>query len=119
MEIRVEKGLPPQLDFLIAAKLIHLVSDVVFEALDVFLVCAAVDEVEEDARGRFYPHFGFLGTCGHHIDDDVFAQRKQTHPVPCRDGEGLVVTFNPLELAALLDGLLRGGIDTTSGLGKD
>jgi len=40
--------LPPQLDFLIAAKFIHLVSDVVFEALDVLLVSATVDEVEED-----------------------------------------------------------------------
>ena len=43
------KTSPPKLDFLIAAKLIHLVSDVVFEALDILLVCAAVDEVEEDA----------------------------------------------------------------------
>ena len=38
----------PHLDFLIAAKLIHLVSNVVFEALDVLFVCAAVDEIEED-----------------------------------------------------------------------
>ncbi len=37
MEIRVEKGLPPQLEFIIAAKLIYLVSDVVFEALDVHI----------------------------------------------------------------------------------
>ena len=36
--------------------------------------------------------------------------------MPCRDGEGLVVTFNALELAALLDGLLRGGIDAAGGL---
>ena len=36
-----------QLDFLIAAKLMHLVSDVVFKALDVLLVGAAVDEVED------------------------------------------------------------------------
>lgn len=38
--------------------------------------------------------------------------------MPRRDGEGLVVTFYPLELAALLDGLLRGGIDTTGRLGE-
>ena len=38
--------------------------------------------------------------------------------MPRRDGEGLVVTFNPLELATLLDGLLRGGIDATGGLGE-
>ena len=38
-----------QVDFLIAAKLEHFVSDVVFEALDVLLVGTAVDEVEEDA----------------------------------------------------------------------
>ena len=38
----------PHLDFLIAAKLMHLVLDVVFEDLDVLLVGAAVDEVEED-----------------------------------------------------------------------
>lgn len=37
----------PHLDFLIAAKLEHLVSDVVFEALNVLFVGAAVDEVEE------------------------------------------------------------------------
>ena len=35
-----------QFDFLIAAKLIHLVPDVVFEGLDVLFVGAAVDEVE-------------------------------------------------------------------------
>lgn len=38
--------------------------------------------------------------------------------MPCRDGEGLVVTFDALELAALLDSLLRGGIDATGGLGE-
>lgn len=38
MDIRVEKGLPPQFDFLIAAKLIHLVSNVVFEALDILSI---------------------------------------------------------------------------------
>ena len=52
------------------------------------------------------------------MNGDVFAKRKQTHPMPCRDGEGLVVTFNALELAALLDGLLRGGIDAAGGLGE-
>ena len=34
-----------QADFLIAAKLIHLVWDVVFEALHVLFVCAAFIEV--------------------------------------------------------------------------
>lgn len=38
--------------------------------------------------------------------------------MPRRDGEGLVVTFDTLELAALLDGLLRGGIDTAGWLGE-
>ena len=52
------------------------------------------------------------------MDGDVLAQRKQTHPMPCRDGEGSVVAFNPLELAALLDGLLRGSIDATGGVGE-
>lgn len=52
------------------------------------------------------------------MDGDVLAQRKQTHPMPRRDGKGLVVTFNALELAALLDGLLRGGIDTAGWLGE-
>ena len=36
-------------DFLIAAKLIHLVPDVVFEALDILFVRSTVDEVEEYA----------------------------------------------------------------------
>ena len=40
------------------------------------------------------------------MDGDIFAERKQTHPVPCRDGEGPVVTFDAFELAALLDGFL-------------
>ena len=35
------------------------------------------------------------------------------------DGEGLVVTFNALELATLPNGLLRGSIDATGGLGED
>lgn len=42
MEIRVEKSLPTQLDFLVAAKLIHLVLDIVFEALDVLYVGATI-----------------------------------------------------------------------------
>ena len=49
--------------------------DVVFEVLDILFVCAAVDEVGEKARGRFYPHLGFLCTCGHDMDSDVLAQR--------------------------------------------
>jgi len=52
------------------------------------------------------------------VDGDVLAQRQQTHPMPRRDGEGLVVTFNPFELAALLDGFLCSGIDPTGGLGE-
>lgn len=36
-----------QLDFLIAAKLIHIVSNVVFKALEVLLVGAAVEEVDK------------------------------------------------------------------------
>lgn len=89
----LKKALPTQFDFLIAAKLEHLVSDVVFEALDVLLVGTAVNEVEEDARCRFYPHLGLLGACGHHMNGDVFAKRKQTHPMPCRDGESMVLLF--------------------------
>lgn len=50
------------------------------------------------------------------MDGDVFAKRKQTHPVPCLDGESTVVTFDALELTALLDGLFGGGIDATGGL---
>lgn len=38
--------------------------------------------------------------------------------MPRSDGESSVITFNPLELAALLDGLLRGGIDATGGLSE-
>lgn len=52
------------------------------------------------------------------MDGDDLAQRKQTHPMPRRDGEGPVVTFDALELAALLYGFLRGGIDATGGLGE-
>lgn len=64
-----------QFDFLIPAKLIHLVPDVIFKALDILLVCAAVDEVEEKARSRFYPHLGFLYARGHHMNGYVLAQR--------------------------------------------
>ena len=52
MDIRVEKGLPPQFDFLIAAKLIHLVSNVVFEALDVLFV-GIVTNKPTIIRGKF------------------------------------------------------------------
>ena len=38
-----------QFDLLIAAKLKHLVPDVVFEALDVLLVRPTIDEVDENA----------------------------------------------------------------------
>lgn len=50
------------------------------------------------------------------MDGNVLAERKQTHSMSRRDGENPVVAFNPLELAALLNGLFRGGIDATSGL---
>ena len=49
-----------QSDFLIAAKLIHHVPDIVFKALHVLFVRSAVDDVEEDARGRFYSDFRLL-----------------------------------------------------------
>lgn len=52
------------------------------------------------------------------MDGDILAERQQTHPMPRRDGEGVVITFNPLELATLLDGLLRGGIDATRRLSE-
>ena len=52
------------------------------------------------------------------MNGDVLAERQQTHPKPRRDSEGSVVTFDVLELATLLDGLLRGCIDATSGLGE-
>lgn len=42
-----------QFDFLIAAKLIHFVSDVVFEALDVLFVRSIVDEIKEYARSIY------------------------------------------------------------------
>ena len=38
--------------------------------------------------------------------------------MPRRDDEGLVVTFDALELTALLDGLFGGGINATGGLGE-
>ena len=38
--------------------------------------------------------------------------------MPCRDGEGSVVTIDAFELAALLDGFLGGSIDATGGLGE-
>ena len=36
--------------------------------------------------------------------------------MPRRDNKGSIVAFNAFELATLLDGLLRGGIDATGGL---
>ena len=38
--------------------------------------------------------------------------------MPCRDGEGLVVAFDTLELAAPLYGLLGDGIDTAGVLAE-
>ena len=50
------------------------------------------------------------------MDGDVLSQRKQTHPMPRRDGDGLVISFNPLELDALLKGLLRCSINAAGRL---
>ena len=52
------------------------------------------------------------------MDGDVLAERQQTHSMFRCDGEVSVVAFDPLELAALLDDLFRGGIDPTRGLGE-
>ena len=45
------------------------------------------------------------------MDGDILAERQQTHPMPRRDGEGLVVAFNTFELAAPFYGLVGGSID--------
>lgn len=52
------------------------------------------------------------------MDGNVLAERKQTHSMSRRDGENPVVAFNPLELAALLYGFFRGGIDATGRLSE-
>lgn len=38
--------------------------------------------------------------------------------MPCRDSESVIVAYYLLKLAALLDGLFRGGIDATGRLGE-
>ena len=52
------------------------------------------------------------------MDSDVLAERQQTHSMPRCDGEGTVVTFNPLELAASFYCLLGGSIDTSGVLAE-
>lgn len=52
------------------------------------------------------------------MDGNVLAKGKQTHPMPRRDGEGLVIAFDMLELAALLYCLFGGGIDAAGRLGE-
>lgn len=47
---------------------------------------------------------------------DILAEGKQTHAMPRRDSEGLVVAFYPLKLATSFYGLFSGGIDATGGL---
>ena len=42
-----------QFDLLIAAKFIHLVSDVVFEALDVLLVGTSVEKIESTFNNHY------------------------------------------------------------------
>lgn len=49
---------------------------------------------------------------------DVLAKRKQTHPLPRRDGESSVVAFDTLELAASFYCLLGGSIDTSGVLAE-
>ena len=46
-------------DFLIAAKFIHFVSDVILMALHILLVRPAIDDVEKYTWRWFSPHFGF------------------------------------------------------------
>ena len=86
MDIRVEKKeLLAQLDFLIAAKLIHLVSDVVFETLYVFLVVLSSKQLRqiimklgaEKVDICLHAHF-FLFRCLLVLIH--FQQRKREHP---------------------------------------
>ena len=52
------------------------------------------------------------------MDGNVLAKRKQTHSMPRRDGESLVVTFDMLELATPFYCLFGGGIDAAGSLGE-
>ena len=96
----------------------YLVPDVVFEVLDNLFVRSAIDDIEEYAWCWFNPDLRLLRACGDDMNCDVFAKWQQAHAVPRRDGEGLVVAFNPLELAAPLYGLFGGGIDAAGGLAE-
>ena len=52
------------------------------------------------------------------MNGDVLAERKQTHPMPHRDGEGLVIAFHMLELAAPFYGFFGDSIDAAGGLAE-
>ena len=52
------------------------------------------------------------------MNGDVLPERQQTHSMPRLVGEGLVVTFDTLELASPFYSLLCGGIDAAGVLGE-
>lgn len=52
------------------------------------------------------------------MDGNVLAKGKQTHPMPRRDGEDLVVALDTLKLATPLYGLFCGSIDAAGVLAE-
>ena len=91
----------PELYFLIAAKAVNLVADVILKALHVFLVCTKVEDVDENLVGRFDDHFAWLRARGHDMNDDFLAQGQQAHAMPCRNDKSVIIrhdTPDELEL---------------------
>ena len=90
----------PQLYFLIAAKAVNLVADVILKALHVFLVCAKVKQIKDGTRRRLHHNLARVAACGHHLHLHLLAERRQPSPVPRFDDKQVIVEFHAAELSA-------------------
>ena len=77
-----------ELYFLITAKFIDFVADVILKALHVFLVCAKVED------------------------------GQQVHAMPRRDDKNVVIRRDMPELSALLNGTFHRSVNAAGGLGE-
>lgn len=65
----------PELYFLIAAKAVDLVADVIAQVAEVVFVSAKIEQVEDRTRRRLHHNFARVAVCGHHLRPHLLAER--------------------------------------------
>ena len=107
-----------ELYFLITAKFIDFVADVIFKALHVFLVCADIEDVDENLVSWFDDHFAWLRARGHNANGDFLAQGQQAHAMSRRDDKNVVIRRDMPKLSALLNGTFHRSVNAAGGLSE-